>query len=145
MSKYIIVAVISLLSVGCRKPANNEGNPSVNIEPKQLIGVWKLKTVGGKDLAAINLQSYRVEFLENGEWKYSAAMAGSLSGMKMQGSGTWNIQSGNFDYTAEQNKGQSKITIQGNILTLSPDPVVLDPKNKAVTTYERVKEYMQRQ
>jgi len=131
---------MSLLLVGCRKPANNEGYPSVNIEPRQLIGAWKLKTVGGKDLAAINLQFYRAEFLENGEWTYSGAMAGSLSGMKMRGSGTWNIQSGNFNYTAGQNKGQSKITIQDNILTLSPDPVVLDPKNEAVTTYERVKE-----
>jgi len=138
--RLLMIFFTSLLLVGCRKAANNEGHPSVNIEPKQMIGVWKLKTVGGKDLAAINLQSYRVEFLENGEWTYSGAMAGPLSGMEMRGSGTWNIQSGNFSYTAEQSKGQSNITLQGNILTFSPDPVVLDPKNKTVTTYERMKE-----
>ena len=62
-----------------------------------------------------------------------------LGELRVNGSGSWKIVSGELEYTAGSNKGRSKLTIAKDILTLTPDPVVTMPGGKAsaVTTYKK--------
>jgi len=112
---------------------HTEASPSSN-----LLGAWKLKSVGGKDPATINIKSWKIEFREQGKWTYSGAMTGEYEGMKLGGSGTWLLEGSQLDYTAGANKGETTVHVGGSSLTLSPDPVVrLHGKELVETRYVR--------
>ena len=108
-------------------------------DPNNLSGSWVLETVNGRPPKTVNIASWRISFATNRHWTFGGEMAGRFQGMQINGSGSWDIESGILQWVAENRKGQSKATIQGAILTLSPDPVITPGgKSPAVTTYRRV-------
>ena len=99
-----------------------------------------LETAGGDPPTTINIKSWRITFSANHQWTYSDEMTDKFAGMRLNGSGTWEIKSGVLEYTAGTNKGRSTPTIRQQTLTLSPDPVVmLGGKTPMVTTYSKGK------
>jgi hypothetical protein len=108
------------------------------IGPRDLDGPWDLETVAGKPANSINIQTWRITFSASQQWTYFGEMTERFGGMRLSGSGTWKIVSGELEYTAGENKGRSNVMIKNGVLTLSPDPVVMpDGKTPAVTTYKR--------
>jgi hypothetical protein len=113
--------------------------PEKAITPEDLTGTWILQTVAGKPPSSVNIKAWEVSFSAARRWIYGGEMDERFGGMKMSGSGLWKIVDNELDYTAEDNKGKSKMSIMDGVLTLIPDPVVTMPggKPRAVTTYKK--------
>jgi hypothetical protein len=104
-----------------------------------LLGAWKLRSVGGSDPASINIKSWRIEFRAQEQWIYSAAMTGEYEGTKVSGSGTWLLEGSQLSYTVGDNRGKTIAHVDGDSLTLSPDPVIrLHGKEPIETQYVRL-------
>src|SRR5262249_29411978 len=119
---FFLLVLGLTLSLGCHAVGNS--NRPEQISANQLIGGWRLKTVDNQSPSEINIKSWLIEFSDKQKWTYSGEMTGQYAGMALQGSGTWSINGGLLDYTAGDNKGQTKISIQSDMLILTPDPVV---------------------
>jgi hypothetical protein len=131
----LVAAILIVASFGTtpQRIAASPSSPSSN-----LLGAWKLKSVGGKAPSTINIESWQIEFRERGKWTYSGAMTGAYEGMNVSGSGTWLLEGSELDYTAGANKGETTVHVDGGSLTLSPDPVVrLHGKEAVETRYVR--------
>ncbi len=98
-------------------------------QSKGLLGAWDLTRAGEGDPASINIKTFRIEFREDGSWTYRG---------EMEGSGKWTMKEQSLEYTAGDNKGISSVSVSGNRLTLSPDPVIaVGGKTGVTTTYKR--------
>ena len=134
LAKAILALIFSLVA-GC-----DRGSGSPPVSSTALVGTWQLQSVADKSPDTISIQKYEAEFLGDGTWEYRATMAGRFAGTEMKGSGTWKLDGEFMQYSAGANTGRTRVAIVGNVLTLSPDPVVTPGgKTKSTTRYERAK------
>ncbi|HEX7137877.1 MAG TPA: hypothetical protein VF219_08530 [Vicinamibacterales bacterium] len=106
---------------------------------ERLIGTWHLERVGTQPAASLALKEWEVTFNQDRTWRYRGELAGALGGMHVDGAGNWHIQQNTLVYTAGVGGGASVIAIHGNELTITPDPVLVEPRTKrpVTTTYRR--------
>ena len=134
----LFAPLVCLFLAGCAQPKVTA--PATNLSPEQLVGSWKLKSVDGASPTTIDVKSYKAEFLKDGAWKFFCEMGGRYAGMQLEGSGKWQIINGSLHCTAGANQNKSKLTIENQILKLSPDPVLLrGGKTPLTTTYQKEK------
>jgi hypothetical protein len=127
------ISLVPLLLMGC---ASHVGKAPDSTGKLDIHGSWLLKTVGGRSPDVVAIKTWRISFSGDQQWTYSGEMTGRFAGMQVSGSGRWTLQSDVLNYAAENNKGESKITVKDGVLTLSPDPVIAPGgKTRVVTTY----------
>ena len=79
-------------------------------------------------------------FHPGGQLSYQGSMTGGLTGMSLQGDGSWRVGNGRLLYRGGDNQGSSALDVGIGTLSLSPDPVVAIPGGGDVDTmYIRVK------
>jgi hypothetical protein len=132
LKSVLTIAVVFMASlVSCHSGTET---PSKISDARSLLGNWKLRTVGGKAPATINIKSWQVDFQIKGKWNYSGEMTGLFDGMKLSGSGTWLVQGDQLEYTAGDSKGKTTVHLDGDSLLLSPDPVIMVKGKQPVET-----------
>ena len=131
--------ILVILIVSCSLVACRTSPPTKAADARNLVAGWKLSTVSGQSPAALNIKSWRIEFLTEGNWNYSGEMTGVFEGMKVKGSGTWLVREDQLEYTAGDNKGKTTVHLEGDSLLLSPDPVIrLHGREPVETRYVKV-------
>jgi hypothetical protein len=129
VGSWRLPAATILLIVAAGRAGQNE----------RVVATWELKSVAGRAPETLNIKSWEIAFRRGGRWTYSGEMKGPYEGLKLSGDGTWKTEGAQIRYAAGDNQGQSEFMIEKNVLTLSPDPVVMpDGKTHAATTYQRV-------
>lgn len=85
------------------------------------------------------IASWTITFRQDHTWRYDGVLSGPLSGMHVDGSGSWRVRGRTLVYTAGSSSGTSVVTMAHDELTLTPDPVLALPATgKPVeTTYRR--------
>jgi len=139
MLKHALIAVFLLVVWGCQA-AHQKAAPQSDSQPAEsIVGAWKLNSVSGADPSSINIATYEIAFEQGGAWRYTATMSGPYLGMQMNGSGTWSLKGNTLEYTAGENKGEVRMRVSRDTLTLSPDPVLRREGTAEVeTVYTRV-------
>jgi hypothetical protein len=106
---------------------------------EQLIGTWDLRRVAGQSVSHLGLHDWQLEFGRGGSLKYRGAMTGTLAGMQVNGKGRWQLQKNTLRYNTEGTAGASIIRLSEEELTLTPDPILVNPgnRNPVETVYVR--------
>lgn len=122
----LVLAVI--LVAGCGEAPTAPQAPTS--ESNFIIGVWKLREVGGGDPRRLNIDSFQLNFKPNGKLAFEAKITGQYAGMAMKSDGTWKFAGSALTWTAGKNAGSSKVTHTPDKLQLEPDPVLAQPGGK---------------
>jgi hypothetical protein len=139
MLKQALVAVSMLVVWGCQPARQDRAQESDSKPTQSIVGIWKLNSVAGGDPSSINIETYDIEFEQGGTWRFAATMNGSYLGMKMNGSGAWSLKGNTLEFTFGENKGEVRMGVSQDALTLSPDPVLRRSGTDEVeTVYKRV-------
>ena len=105
----------------------------------QLVGTWDLRSVAGQNVTSFGFHDWHLEFQRGGTLKYWGAMTGTLAGMQVSGKGHWQLQKNTLRYNTEGTAGACIARVSEEELTLTPDPVLVNPgnRNPAETVYVR--------
>jgi hypothetical protein len=103
------------------------------IEARQLVGVWRLKTVAGKHPSAFSIKSHQLEFAPEGMWSFVTVMTGHLEGVTVKGSGEWRIVGDELRYTVLDETRSASAQIEDGMLILTPDIAIAPAENVTVT------------
>jgi hypothetical protein len=127
-------ALCVLLLAGCNACSRRSADLA-----QQVPGTWKLETVGGKDPSSIEIQSWQVQFSQDGTWRFSGTVMAENQGTQMSGSGTWSLRGNDLQYTAGEAKGATSIEAGKDSLDFSSDPVIrVNGTNPVRTRYLRM-------
>ncbi|GAC1399611.1 MAG: hypothetical protein NVSMB56_14620 [Pyrinomonadaceae bacterium] len=106
------------------------------IKPRQIVGVWRLKSVNGKHPSAVYIKSHQLQVSPEGTWAFITKLDGHFEGITIKGSGDWKLKHGQLSYRVLNEKRTSAIELHENMLTLSPDiSIVSNGKTPIPATY----------
>lgn len=125
----LFICAWALVGVACSR---SESPPSL---ASQLEGTWHLQTLGGRPISETRIAEWHLEFLKCGKCRYGGTMSGPFRGMQISGDGRWYIRQRTLVYSAGEAHGASVVLLNGNELTLQPDPILLNSQQKPATSF----------